>query len=232
MICRSARSRTRDASYTARIISAPSMAARLLLIPSASTRSWASLMPAVSMIRTGIPSIFRPSSIISLVVPGRSVTIARSFLRSVLRRDDLPTFGFPTIAIAAPSRNNLPSSKLRLSAERRSRMSCIEEIKPALSGSSTSSSGKSMYASTSAHDSATLSLKAVISADSLPSSCCIAILSACSVLAFITSMTASAWDRSTRPLRKARLVNSPGSAGLAPRLITEPRMRLRGSMPP
>ena len=32
----------------------------------------------------------------------------------------------------------------------------------------------------------------------------------------MTSMTASAWTRSIRPLRKARLVNSPGSASRAP----------------
>ena len=37
---------------------------------------------------------------------------------------------------------------------------------------------------------------------------------------FITSMTDSAWDKSILPFKNALLVNSPGSAGLAPFLIT------------
>jgi hypothetical protein len=39
---------------------------------------------------------------------------------------------------------------------------------------------------------------------------------AASVRAAIMSATASAWVRSMRPFRKARFVNSPGSAGRAP----------------
>ena len=43
------------------------------------------------------------SSIVSLVVPGTSVTIALVSLRSPFISEDLPTFGFPTIATLIPS---------------------------------------------------------------------------------------------------------------------------------
>ena len=46
------------------------------------------------------------------------------------------------------------------------------------------------------------------------------LLSAKSFFEFITSMTDSAWDKSILPFKNALLVNSPGSAGLAPFLIT------------
>jgi tRNA modification GTPase len=46
------------------------------------------------------------------------------------------------------------------------------------------------------------------------------LLSAKSFFEFITSITDSAWDKSILPFKNALLVNSPGSAGLAPFLIT------------
>ena len=52
--------------------------------------------------------------------------------------------------------------------------------------------------------------------ESLPASCSLAACSASSVREWIKSATASAWARSMRPLRKARRVNSPGSARRAP----------------
>ena len=55
---------------------------------------------------------------------------------------------------------------------------------------------------------------------------------ALSVLAAIRSATASAWVRSSLPLRKARLVNSPGSAGLAPALRISPSSRPGAKEPP
>ncbi len=53
-------------------------------------------------------------------------------------------------------------------------------------------------------------------APSGPSSCSSAACRARGVLARMTSITASAWVRSILPLRKARRVNSPGSAARAP----------------
>ena len=53
-----------------------------------------------------------------------------------------------------------------------------------------------------------------------------------SFFAWITSITASAWERSIFPFKNARLVNSPGSAGLAPFLITVSRTFLTTNVPP
>ena len=61
-----------------------------------------------------------------------------------------------------------------------------------------------------------LSLISLSSWDKSPSSCLTASLEANTVFEFIISITASAWDKSIRPFRKALLVNSPGDAGLAP----------------
>ena len=48
----------------------------------------------------GIPPISISSSTVSRVVPGISETIALSRIRSALSRELLPTFGFPTMAVA------------------------------------------------------------------------------------------------------------------------------------
>ena len=49
-----------------------------------------------------------------------------------------------------------------------------------------------------------------------PSSWAAAFRAAAAVSASMRSMTASAWVRSSRPFKKARFVNSPGPACLAP----------------
>ena len=72
-------------------------------MPIFSTSSLAFLIPAVSISFRGTPSKFIVSSTVSLVVPGMSVTIARSSFKMLLRREDFPTFGFPTIAVRIPS---------------------------------------------------------------------------------------------------------------------------------
>ena len=46
------------------------------------------------------------------------------------------------------------------------------------------------------------------------------------------SITASACERSIRPFKKARFVNSPGSAGRAPYLITVSKIFLTTKTPP
>ena len=63
-----------------------------------------------SVILIGIPSKLINSSITSLVVPGISVTIALFSFNNAFNNDDLPTFGFPTIAKLKPSLIILPSS--------------------------------------------------------------------------------------------------------------------------
>ena len=55
----------------------------------------------------------------------------------------------------------------------------------------------------------------------LPSSCSSAMRAPCSVTELITSITASAWLKSSLPFIKARFVNSPPSAGRRKRESTE-----------
>jgi len=81
-------------------------------IPIFSTSSFVSLIPAVSISFNGIPLIFTNSSIVSLVVPSYSVTIALSSFKIAFNKDDLPAFGFPIIAVFMPSFITFPLSKL------------------------------------------------------------------------------------------------------------------------
>jgi len=84
----------------------------LLSTPIFSTSSFVFLIPAVSTIFNGMPFIFMYSSIVSLVVPSISLTIALFSPSIKFKRDDLPTFGFPIIAVLIPSFKILPFSKL------------------------------------------------------------------------------------------------------------------------
>ena len=58
-----------------------------------------------------MPSIEISSSIVSLVVPAISDTMARSSFKSALRSVDLPTLGSPTIATGIPFLITLPTAK-------------------------------------------------------------------------------------------------------------------------
>ena len=49
---------------------------------------------------------------------------------------------------------------------------------------------------------------------------------------WITSITASAWDRSILPFKNARFVNSPGSASRAPHFTASSRIRFITRTPP
>ena len=73
-------------------------------MPIRSSRSSASARPAVSTRRTGQPRKSVCASIASRVVPGISVTSARSVPRSALKSDDLPAFGRPASTSRAPCR--------------------------------------------------------------------------------------------------------------------------------
>ena len=70
-----------------------------------------SRMPAVSIRMSGTPPILMDSSMVSRVVPGMSVTMARSSCKSAFNRLDFPAFGRPTIAVRRPSRMMRPSSE-------------------------------------------------------------------------------------------------------------------------
>ena len=76
--------------------------------PRASTVSTVSRMPAVSMSRSRKDPTWTDSSTISRVVPGMSVTMARSKPASRFRRLDFPTLGLPTMAAAMPCRRICP----------------------------------------------------------------------------------------------------------------------------
>ena len=93
-------------------MSASAIADRLRVMPMASTGSVVSLIPAVSMRRTGTPAIDVLSYNASRVVPGISVTIARGWPTRRLNTEDLPTLGRPTIARSNPSLTYLPNEKL------------------------------------------------------------------------------------------------------------------------
>ena len=77
--------------------------------PSRSTASAVSLRPAVSVIRNGMPRRLASSSIVSRVVPGLALTIARSKPSNRLRRLDFPAFGSPQRTRRTPSRRIRPS---------------------------------------------------------------------------------------------------------------------------
>ena len=74
-----------------------------------------SLNPAVSVNLKFIPSITRESSILSLVVPGISETIALSSFNKVFNKEDFPALGFPAIATEIPFFNTFPDLKESIS---------------------------------------------------------------------------------------------------------------------
>ena len=83
--------------------------------PAISTRPAASRMPAVSKSLTGMPPIAAVSETRSRVVPGMSVTMARSCSSRRLNRLLLPTLGRPTMASVSPARTSPPYWKLAAS---------------------------------------------------------------------------------------------------------------------
>ena len=95
-------------SHSTKISPASSMAFRERSTPSFSTGSSVFRRPAVSMSRRGTPPSSHRSSTVSRVVPGMSVTMARSQPSIALSREDLPALGRPTIAQGTPSRSSFP----------------------------------------------------------------------------------------------------------------------------
>ena len=106
-------------STTASTSSAEAMALRLRSTPSCSTGSSVARMPAVSMSRSRTPPQSTDSSTVSRVVPGMSVTMARSYPARALSSEDLPALGRPTIAVRTPDFSTCP--RRQVSSSRSSR---------------------------------------------------------------------------------------------------------------
>jgi len=107
-------------------------------------------MPAVSNNFTGMPSMFDTSDTTSRVVPGISVTIARSCSSNRLNKLLFPTFGRPTIASVSPCRTRPPYWKLSASCRIPARIESSRRKISAAGATLISSSAKSMPASSSA----------------------------------------------------------------------------------
>ncbi len=108
--------------------------------PIFSTLSRLSRIPAVSRIFTFMPSSIKLSFKTSLVVPGISVTIALSSLRSAFIKEDFPTFVSPANAILIPSVIYLLFSEF-LSACLSSSLAFLSAFRLGAFTSSSSSSG-------------------------------------------------------------------------------------------
>ena len=80
-------------------------------MPILSTTSFVSRIPAVSINLKPIPPIDISSSIVSLVVPAISLTMARSSFNKAFSKVDFPTLGSPTIATGIPFLITFPTAK-------------------------------------------------------------------------------------------------------------------------
>ena len=185
-------------------------------MPMRSMRSSLSRSPAVSTSRNGNPSITACASIASRVVPGISVTIARSVPSSALKSEDLPALGRPAMTSSAPSRSRSPSGAVFRRSLTRSRTTPhAPRTRSGLTGPS-SSSGKSISYAISASSSRISPRKAARRSDRPRSSWRSARRRCAGEPASIRSAVASACSKSILPLSTARRVNSPGCAGRAP----------------
>ena len=183
----------------------------------------------MSITCTGTPSIWIVSLTLSRVVPAIGVTIASSAPASALSSELLPTLGWPAITTLMPSRSSAPWRARSSTAATLSLMAFRRPRALAFSRKSISSSGKSSVASTSMRSATSWSRRPLTSAEKAPLSERPAERAAASVLASIRSLTASACARSSLSLRKARSVNSPGSARRRPMAAPASRQRASSS---
>ena len=98
-------------SKIAKINSASLAMFKAFLTPISSIVSVVFLIPAVSIIFKGIPFIVINSSIVSLVVPSISLTIALSSFKILFNKEDFPAFGRPIIAVFIPSLSIFPTTE-------------------------------------------------------------------------------------------------------------------------
>ena len=209
--------RAEPASITVITRSASSARASARRTPSASMLSEVSRRPAVSTSVTGTPPSTTRVSSASRVVPGICGDD-----RHVAFRQRVDQRGFADVRRAGDGEEQALAQLLAAAGivEMGARSPAGHARSVASSWSSTSggrsSSGKSISASWYARMPRSRSAQSWYSAPSAPSSCRSACRRCASVSAAIRSWTASASTRSMRPFRKARRVNSPGSAGRKP----------------
>jgi len=156
----------------------------------------------------------------SRVVPSISETMALSSFSRTLSKVDLPTLGRPTMATGTPVFITLPSWKESFRLFTSSATSVTSFERAVLSANSTSSSLKSSSSSTREIKCSKRSRSSFIFFEKPPLICWIATSCAAFDSEAIKSATASAWDKSIFPFRKARWVYSPGFAGTAPLSIS------------
>ena len=180
----------------------------------------------------GMPSIKICSRTISLVVPAISVTIAVSSPDRALSKDDLPTFGAPTNTICKPSRNTAPCFAVNKTAliSVCKLLICCDIF--AFCKKSSSSSGKSITASTNIRKSINFLTILLILLEKTPLNERAAMRAAFSPDAAIKSATLSALTKSILPFKNARRENSPASAILAPSCKTRCKSKFSTTAPP
>ena len=155
---------------------------------------------------------------VSVVVPGKSVTIEISFLEIKLTNDDFPVFGLPITETTKPSLMGLEILELLSSFSILFIMFlfCSNTLINIFFGKS--SSEKSISASMFAKIKLISLLICLTKELSSPEKFEIAKLLCFSVSAFIKSDNPSVWMRSSLSFIKDLLVNSPGSASLTPKI--------------
>ena len=168
----------------------------------------------------------------SLVVPGNSVTIDSSLSAILLKRLDFPTLGWPRSATVTPLFKMIPWSALLISKLIRSMTWPTREMIFPSSRPSISSSEKSRFASTRTRRSFRDSVRFSTSSENAPETVLIAAFAELTEALLMRSLIASAWARSIFSFRKARSLNSPGLATLAPRAQTASRSIFITTGPP
>ncbi len=175
----------------------------------------------------------------SRVVPGSGDTIAAGRWTKLFIKVLFPTFGLPKIVTWTPDRSLSPALASFNDLKKTMVVNvfyhhmlifdylCISDIKPETRLRTTSGTPSSMSSDSAKSIKASMSATALIKLDLQKSNCLCRSPSswrrACrrciSVSAWIKSARPSTWVRSNFPLAKARLVNSPASAGLNPWML-------------
>jgi hypothetical protein len=181
-------------------------------MPIFSTTSSLSRRPAVSITCSGTPSTWMVWLTTSRVVPGTGVTMASSAPASALSSELLPAFGWPAITTLMPSRSSAP---WRARCITPASVACSRSSWPCASAfcrKSISSSGK-VQRGLDQHAQLDQGIAQLVDlARERAGQRALALRAAASVLASMRSAIASACARSILSFRKARCVNSPGSA--------------------